>query len=343
MSDTHTLPKGLTYTSDDDVGYTRVRRGRGFSYLDEEGNRVTDMEELDRIKALGIPPIWTDVWIAQDKSGHLQSTGFDPKKRKQYLYHVRWNQYRNEAKFRKMTEFGFALPDIRQTTLNDLSQQGWPKRKVLALVIQMLDEHHIRIGNEYYRQQNETFGLTTMRRKHLDFEKGVGHLEYKAKSGKYRKIDIEQGKLAKLVKECADLPGYEIFKYKGEDKKYHHINSHDVNEYLQAISQEEFTCKDFRTWGGTTIAIDKYEEAQQAVAENTRLNLETTIIKLVAKELGNTVSICRDYYIHPQVLKVLVDGDKERYEHRKLKGLPRNKIKLLRDSEVTALNIMQVG
>ncbi len=247
---------------------------------------------------------------------------------------------RNEAKFAKMKEFGFALPSIRRITSEHIKKKGWPKDKVLALVIQMLDEHHIRIGNKFYKEQNETFGLTTLRRKHFEFEQGTGHLSYKAKSGKYRKIDIHNGQLARLVKKCSELPGYEIFKYKNGSNSYHTVNSHDVNEYLQEIAGEAFTCKDFRTWGGTQLALDKYGEALEAVAQNKRLNLETAVIKLVAESLGNTVSICRDYYIHPRVMEVLAEGNVKSYMKRKIKGLPAKDVKLLSDSEVIVLNII---
>ena len=166
------IPKELTYLTDEEPGFSRIRRGRGFSYYNDEGNKLTDDAELKRIKELGIPPIWRDVWIAKNPRGHLQCTGYDPKGRKQYIYHGQWNKYRSEAKFRKLLEFGRSLPGIRRQVNRHLKMKGWPRPKVMALVIQMLDEYHIRIGNEYYRQQNETFGLTTLRRKHFDFEKG---------------------------------------------------------------------------------------------------------------------------------------------------------------------------
>ncbi len=334
------LPKTLTHNSDQDLGYTRVGRGKGFSYHDPDGERLTDPDELSRVKALCIPPAWKDVWIAQDSHGHLQCTGIDPKGRKQYIYHTDWNTYRSEAKFRKLMEFGRALPTIRRTTEQHLKAKEWSKPKVLALVIQILDAYHIRIGNEYYRQQNETYGLTTLRRKHVEFDQGLARLEYKAKSGKYRKINIENNQLAKLVKQSSELRGYELFKYQDEHKKFHHINSHDVNEYLHDISEEEFSCKDFRTWGGTTLAIEKHEVAQQMVTENPRLKLETTLVKLVAKELGNTIAICRDYYIHPRVLEVVLSDQVDRYRDRKLENLSAKDCQLLSDSERIVLNVI---
>lgn len=334
------IPKALTYANDDNPGYTRVRRGKGFSYHDEEGDKLTDKSVLKRIKALGIPPIWNKVWIAKKPNGHLQAIGYDHKGRKQYIYHDLWISYRSEAKFRKLSEFGRALPNIRRQADEHLKIEGWPRPKVLALVIEILDEYHIRIGNEYYRQQNETFGLTTLRRKHFDFEKGIGRLEYKAKSGKYRKINIKNGQLAKLIKQSSELQGYELFKYQIKHGQYQHIDSHDVNEYLKEISDEGFSCKDFRTWAGTVLAVERYEEALALVEENPRLNLETAVVKLVAKELGNTISVCREYYIHPQVMEVLVDGKVDKYRRGKVKGLSRKDAKLLRESELTVLNII---
>ncbi|MGB3777474.1 MAG: DNA topoisomerase IB [Tunicatimonas sp.] len=334
------LPASLSYCTDDEPGFTRVRRGKGFSYHTKMGERLTDTAHLERVKALGIPPAWKKVWIAEDPHGHLQCTGLDPKGRKQYIYHAEWNAYRSEAKFRKLAEFGRALPEIRRTTDEHLKIPDWFRPKVLALVIRILDTHHIRIGNEYYRQQNETYGLTTLRRKHLEFEKGVVRLEYKAKSGKYRKVSIKNNQLAKLVKQSSELRGYELFKYQGEDKKFHHINSHDVNEYLRDISDEDFSCKDFRTWGGTTLAIDKLPEAQRMVTENPRLKLETTLVKLVAKELGNTITICRKYYIHPRVLEVVLEESLDEYRQRKTKRVSTRDKKLLSDSELVVLNII---
>lgn len=334
------LPTTLTYSSDDESGFTRVRRGKGFSYHDEKGSRVVDAIHLERVKALGIPPAWKNVWIAQNPGGHLQCTGIDPKGRKQYIYHADWNAYRSEAKFRKLAEFGRALPGIRRTTKRHLKSIEWSRTKVLALVIQILDTYHIRIGNEYYRQQNETYGLTTLRRKHVEFDQGVVRLEYKAKSGKYRKISIRNNQLAKLVKQSSELRGYELFKYQGKDKKFHHINSHDVNEYLRDISEEEFSCKDFRTWGGTTLAVEKHKAAQQMVVENPRLKLETALVKLVAEELGNTTAICREYYIHPRVLEVILNEQMDQYRSRKLKNFSVEDSKLLSDSELTVLNII---
>ncbi|MEQ9443297.1 MAG: DNA topoisomerase IB [Cyclobacteriaceae bacterium] len=334
------LPRSLIYQDDTQPGYCRVKRGRGHSYLDGD-TKLTDATVLNWIKSLVIPPDWNDVWISKNPNGHLLATGYDAKGRKQYLYHPLWAKYRNEAKFRKMKLFGQTLPIIREKIQHHLRLKGWPKEKVLALTIQLLDQYGLRIGNEQYKRENETFGLTTLRRKHLDFQKGVGRLEYKAKSGKYRKISIQKGQLARLVKRCSELPGYEIFKYQGEDGKYHQIHSQDVNEYLQEVSGEEFTCKDFRTWYGTVTTLEKIEEARSALTENPRLKLDTTLVKLVAEELGNTVSVCRDYYIHPKVMQVALTEDKlDKVRQKKLKGIKNTAMKYLDEYEQTVLRII---
>lgn len=334
------LPRNLIYQDDAEPGYLRVKRGRGHSYSDGD-KKLSDQEILDWICSLGIPPDWKDVWISKDRNGHLLATGYDAKGRKQYYYHPLWSKYRNEAKFRRMKLFGLTLPAIRHRTKEDLKRKGWPKEKVLALTIQILDQYGIRIGNEQYMRENQTFGLTTLRRKHLDFQKGSGRLEYKAKSGKYRKISIKKGQLARLIKSCSELPGYEIFKYQGDDGKYHHVRSQDVNEYLQEISQEEFTCKDFRTWHGTIMTLKKLEEAQKIVTENPRKKLDATVVKLVSEELGNTVSVCREYYIHPKVLQTVLAEDKlSKAKQKKLKKIAKDAEEHLEECEQTILKII---
>lgn len=334
-------PKDLVYTSQQTEGFTRIKRGKGFSYHDTSGDNIKDTETIDRIKALGIPPMWKKVWISPNPQSHIQATGLDQKKRKQYIYHSTWAEYRNLAKFTRIEAFGLAIPTIREHSAALLKEKGWSKEKVVCLVIQMMDEYHVRIGNQYYKDQHETFGATTLRNKHLDFEKGVGRLEYKAKSGKYRKISLQNNQISKLIKECAELPGYEIFTYQDENKKYQAINSHDVNEYLHKIAGENFSSKDFRTWGGTTLAVESQAKAIKAVEENPRLKYESTLVKIVAQDLGNTVSVCKEYYIHPEVLKAVLNEDLKPYALRSKIDLSPSKRKLLRDSEIITLNILQ--
>ena len=333
-------PEGLIYVSPDNEGFTRQRRGKGFGYHTVEGKKVDDPAILERISSLGIPPVWKKVWICKDARGHLQATGYDPKQRKQYLYHPEWVTYRNLAKFSRMGKFGYILPHIRQHTFRLLQQSNWTKEKVLALVIQMLDEHHIRIGNEYYKEHNETFGLTTLRRKHLDFEEGVGRLEYKAKSGKYRKVNLVNNQLVKLVKECAELPGYEIFTYKDQNRKYQSINSQEVNEFLHQVAGDQFSSKDFRTWGGTTLVVEKEEEARQLADTSPNRKLTPSLVKLVAAELGNTQRICKEYYIHPEVLTKVVRGEADKYKKMPIPRMQAKEKRLLRDSEKTVINMI---
>jgi DNA topoisomerase-1 len=334
------LPRSLIYQDDTQPGYLRKKWGRGHTYL-ENSSKLTDAKTLDWIRSLGIPPDWDDVWISKNPDGHLLATGYDAKGRKQYYYHPLWAEYRNQAKFAKLKLFGMALPLLRKQTEKDIALRGWPKEKVLALTVQVLDEFGIRIGNEKYKKENQTFGLTTLRRKHLEFERGTGRLEYKAKSGKYRKVSIKKGQLARLIKGCSELPGYEIFKYRGHDGKYHQVRSQDVNQYLQNIIGEEFTCKDFRTWYGTITAVEKLAEAHQLIEENPRLKLETTLIKLVAQALGNTLSICRKYYVHPKVLQAAVENKLDSYEKKACpSALEPWQRKNLERTELTVLKII---
>lgn len=292
----------LIQVDDQRPGWQRRKKKDQFVYLDENGKILKRQQDLERIEQLVIPPIWSEVWICKLENGHLQSTGRDLRRRKQYIYHPDWIAYRQAMKFKKILDFAYQLPLIRQTTALHLKDRQWTKRKVLALIVQVLDECHIRIGNKYYKEKNNTFGLTTLRRKHLELtdDKTV-RFEYKAKSNKYRKVSMDSKKLAKLVKKCSELRGYEVFRYQdGADT--HPIDSSDVNQYIQEIAGDKFTAKDFRTWAGTALAVEHYPIAQQIVAEEPRKKLEPTVVKLTAKELGNTMAICRDYYIHPAVL-----------------------------------------
>lgn len=332
-------PEGLVYVDPNTPGYSRVKRGKGFSYHQSGGKIIADKATLDRLKSLGIPPNWQEVWICPDSSGHLQATGYDRQQRKQYLYHPDWVAYRKEAKFAKMKDFGLTLPHIRRLTYRLLQQAAWNKEKVLALVIQMMDAYHIRIGNDYYKAHHETFGLTTMRRKHLEFEQGVGRLEYKAKSGKYRKISIANNQLVNLVKKCAELPGYEIFTYRDAQRRSQRITSQEVNNFLHHIAGEQFSSKDFRTWGGTSLAVEKADEARLLVEEHDRRKMEPTLVKLVSEELGNTQGICRKYYIHPKVLEKVVAGKNRDYQHRP-EELQAEDARLLSRSERTVLNMI---
>ena len=339
MSGTKECPSHLVYITDEEPGYTRKKWGRGFMYWDDvEDKKIEDNQLLKRIKDLVIPPMWSRVWISPHEHGHLQVTGYDQKGRKQYIYHQDWTKYRQDAKYSKLVEFGSALPTIRRKVNEHINLRGWPKRKILALIVKLLDEHYIRIGNRHYVKQNKTYGLTTLRRKHIEEKNGKFFLSYKAKSGKYRNVQILNKKLIRIIRKISELPGYEIFKYKDEANQVQKLDSQEVNRYLEEVSGDCFTAKDFRTWGGTVLALDCQEAVKEEVKENPKLNLETNIVRRVAQTLGNTVSVCREYYIHPKVLKVIVSDKLSRY---KQKALPKTKYKReLSASEVTALKII---
>ena len=318
MSD---CPEDLIYVQEGCPGFLRKRVGEEFVYLDKKGDQIAKPKILKRIEQLVIPPMWENVWICKDSKGHVQVTGFDARGRKQYIYHPDWVSYRQNNKYGRLEEFGKKLPQIRKSIERDIRRKGWPREKILALTVMMLDEYYVRIGNKHYERENKTYGLTTLRRKHLVEEDGKLYLHYKAKSGKVRRLEVASRRLINLIKKMSELPGYEIFKYQNGDGTYHTLRSKDVNQYLVEISGEAFSAKDFRTWGGTVLAIDHYAESIEEVNASPNKKLEPTIVKKVAEVLGNTVAVCRQYYIHPKVMKVLLEGSLKRFERRKLKGV----------------------
>jgi len=307
----------LIYTSDDQPGFFRRKWGKGFRYLDDKNNKLDDDKSLVRIKKLVIPPTWEDVWICKKDNGHLQSTGRDGRKRKQYIYHPEWTAYRQAEKFSKLLEFSVALADMRKTIAGNLAKKRWDREKVLSLAVKIMDEHNIRIGNQQYAEKNGTYGLTTLRRKHIDLDTKELTFSYKAKSNKHRNVSITNPRLIKLIKQCSELPGYEVLTYKDKSGQSQSIDSSDVNEYIQKIMGEAFSSKDFRTWGGTSLAVKYYGNALALVAENPRKKIEPSLVKMVAKSLGNTMSVCRKYYIHPLVLEQIKEGKPDWNVNRK--------------------------
>ncbi|MCH7400331.1 DNA topoisomerase IB [Belliella kenyensis] len=297
------------YTEEDSLCLKRVKRGRGFSYLDENGNKIEDEKKLKRIKNLVIPPMWTEVHICRFDDGHIQATGRDLKGRKQYIYHSEWEKIRQEEKFQRMYEFGNKLPKMRKKAHQDLKKRKWNKSKILALMVSILDETGIRIGNTHYAKQNQTYGLTTLRRKHMEVDGERLLLSFKGKSNKEREVSIEDVSIINHVKRVSELPGYELFKYKDEDGKIQSIDSHDVLLYIRENMGEEFTCKDFRTWVGSRLAIELFQDAIDHQKEFPRKKLETILVRMVADELGNTPTICKGYYIHPVILNKVDIGE----------------------------------
>jgi DNA topoisomerase I len=296
---------GLIHVNVNESGIRRRRRGKGFVYFDEYGERITDPEILQRIKNLVIPPMWQDVWISPWANGYLQATGFDAKKRRQYMYHPQWTQYQQSFKFQKLRTFALALPHIREVVKKNLGKQKWPREKVLSLIVGVLDESYLRVGNKRYYNENNSHGLTTLRRKHMAIEGGELIFQYKGKSKKYHTVRLRNSRLNRLIKGCSELRGYEVFKYIDDDGKIVPVDSKDVNDFLREITGEDFTSKYFRTWGGTVMAVKNHPVAMEIKKEKPRIKLEREIVKQVSQQLNNTVAVCRTYYIHPAVLQVL--------------------------------------
>jgi DNA topoisomerase-1 len=302
---------GLRYVTDDGPGISRKRTGDGFEYLAADGRRVTDPAEIQRINALVIPPAWEDVWICPDPNGHIQATGRDARGRKQYRYHPRWREVRDAAKYERLAAFGAALPRIRAQVDADLRLRGIPRRKVLATVVKLLEETSIRIGNEEYRRQNRSFGLTTMLDRHAHFEGSTLRFEFKGKSGKQHSVRLTDKRLARIVKQCQDIPGQELFQYLDETGERHTIESADVNAYLKEISGSDFTAKDFRTWNGTVLALRYLKICESPASASAGKRLVSGAIKSVAQDLGNTPAVCRKAYVHPVVLNAYLEGSLE--------------------------------
>jgi DNA topoisomerase I len=299
---------GLQYVNDNRPGYSRRAKGKDFDYLDTERKTIRDEQRLLRVKRLAIPPAWTDVWICPIPHGHLQATGRDARGRKQYRYHSRWRDVRDDVKYGRLVAFSEALPGIRRRCARDLEQPGLPREKVLAAVVQLLEKTLIRIGNEEYARDNGSIGLTTMRDAHAKVIGSRLRFAFKGKSGVSHTVDLEDRRLAKIVKACRELPGYELFQYVDADGAPHTIESSDVNEYLRTISGADFTAKDFRTWAGTVLAAGELSEAPGFESRTEANRNIVRAVETVAKRLGNTRAVCRKCYIHPAVLDAYLDG-----------------------------------
>jgi DNA topoisomerase-1 len=299
---------GLRWVSDDMPGIRRRKRGTGFSYTLPSGGALSP-KELERIRKLAIPPAWTDVWICPIPNGHLQATGRDARGRKQYRYHPEWRSVRDETKFGRMILFGEALPKLRERIERDLSQRGLPRTKVLAAVIRLLETTLIRVGNREYMKQNNSFGLTTLRDGHVDVDGAKIRFEFRGKSGKDHSVEIHDRRLARVVKQCRDLPGQTLFQYVDENGEQQKVRSEDVNAYLREISGEDFTAKDFRTWGGTVLMLSALLDVGVCESEREANRAVVQAVKDVAANLGNRPAICRKYYIHPVVIETFVQGE----------------------------------
>jgi DNA topoisomerase-1 len=299
---------GLRYVSDMTPGIQRKRAGKHFSYIGLDGKPIRNEEELKRIRSLGIPPAWTNVWICPNPRGHIQATGRDAKGRKQYRYHPKWREIRDETKYDRMVAFGKALSAIRERVAHDLKHTGLPREKVLATIVRLLDTTSIRIGNEEYARENNSFGLTTLRDDHVEVEGTTVEFHFRGKSGKEHTIDVKDRQLARIIKKFQDLPGHELFQYYDEHSNLHVIQSDDVNAYLHQITGQEFTAKDFRTWSGTVTATCALEDLGPYETQTQAKKNVVRAIEAASKHLGNTPAICRKSYVHPEVIDAYLNG-----------------------------------
>ncbi|HEY7509179.1 MAG TPA: DNA topoisomerase IB [Vicinamibacteria bacterium] len=299
---------GLRYVTDDAPGIRRVRRGKSFAYVRPDDRPLRDRQDLARIRSLVIPPAWTDVWICTSPKGHLQAVGRDARGRKQYRYHPRWRESRDEAKYGRMVAFGKTLPKIRARVEDDLARPALPREKVLAAVVRLLERTLIRVGNQEYARANRSFGLTTLRSHHVDVAGGRMRFQFRGKSGKQHEIGIQDLELSRIVRRCQELPGQELFQYLDERGHRRSVKSEDVNRYLRAVCGQPFTAKDFRTWGGTVRAAFALAACEPVSALARARQNVARAIEEVSRRLGNTPSICRKCYVHPAVVESYMDG-----------------------------------
>jgi DNA topoisomerase-1 len=332
---------GLRYVSDAKPGIQRKKWRSGFRYLDDAGKPVRDAETLARIKSLVIPPAWTDVWICPNPKGHLQATGRDAKGRKQSRYHPRWREVRDETKYERMMIFGAALPGIRERVESDLGLPGLPRQKILATIVRLMETTLIRVGNLEYARQNQSYGLTTMRGKHVHVDGSTITFTFQGKSGVGHTIDISDRRLAKIVRRCQDIPGYELFQYIDSDGTHRTVDSADVNEYLREIARQDFTAKDFRTWAGTVLACAMLAEFEAYESEAQAKRNVVEAIKAVAARLGNTPAICRKCYVHPAVLDYYMSRTTFEKIKRRAESTSADSPQKLHQEEVALMELLQ--
>jgi len=332
---------GLRYVSDEQPGYTRKKKGDDFEYFDTKGEPIMDKTRLLRLKRLAIPPAYTDVWICPSLNGHLQATGRDARRRKQYRYHEKWREARDETKYDRMLTFGAALPKIRQRVEKDVALPGLSKNKVLATIVLIMERTFIRVGNEEYAKENRSYGLTTMRNKHVKVNGTKLRFNFRGKSGVEHEIEVADRRLARIVKKAQDLPGQELFGYEDEDGTVRNVTSQDVNDYLREITGEDFTAKDFRTWAGTVLAaVALTAFGPSATKKESKKNV-TTAIGAVSKILGNTPAVCRKCYVHPAVLESYLSGNMIEGLRRKTEETLAQNLPDLRSVEAAVMSFLQ--
>ncbi|MGB6213569.1 MULTISPECIES: DNA topoisomerase IB [Pseudomonas] len=301
------LPSDLHYVDDTQPGITRkLLRGK-FCYFDPAGQRITDPDEIRRLNALAVPPAYTNVWICADPRGHLQATGRDARGRKQYRYHARWREVRDADKYSRLRDFGLALPKLRKQLETLLDAPGFSRDKVMATVITLLDATLIRVGNTQYARENRSYGLTTLRSRHVEVNGSAILFQFRGKSGVEHQITVKDRRLARIIKRCLEIPGQDLFQYLDENGERHTVSSSDVNAYLQTLTGADFTAKDYRTWAGSVLALSVLRELQWEPESDAKRHV-VEMVKNVARQLGNTPAVCRKCYIHPAVLEGFMLG-----------------------------------
>ncbi|MGK7870742.1 DNA topoisomerase IB [Falsiroseomonas sp. E2-1-a20] len=334
---------GLRYVSDDQLGISRRRVGKGFSYRLPKGGALRDASALKRIRALAIPPAWTEVWICPQANGHIQATGRDQKGRKQYRYHARWREVRDAAKYDHMLEFAEALPALRARINADMRRPGLPREKVLATVVHLLETTLIRVGNDDYAKQNESYGLTTLQGEHVAVAGSELRFAFKGKSGKSWNLRVKDRRVARIVSTCQDLPGQELFQYRDADGEIRDVTSADVNAYLREIAGRDVTAKDFRTWAGTVLAALALREYQRVDSQAAAKRNVRQAIERVASRLGNTPTICRKCYVHPVILDSYLGGTLALEVEAEAKAELQQEIGRLRPEEAAVLALLATG
>ena len=320
--------EGLIYSSDTQRGIARLRRGRGFEFRDPDGKKVRDAAVLRRIRALAIPPAWTDVWVCASPRGHLQATGRDARQRKQFLYHARWTVLRDANKYSRLIGFCRVMPRIRRRVARDLRRPGLTHEKVVATVVKLMEITFIRVGNDEYARQNGSFGLTTLRDGHAKVRGGTVRLRFRGKSGKEVEAEVTDRRVARVVKQSQELPGQDLFAYIDDSGERRTVSSEDVNDYLRETTGGEYTAKDFRTWAGTVLAAVALREVEGFESEAEAKHNVVKAIDRVARRLGNTRAVARRSYVHPAVLESYFDGSLGR-------ALARRAEKLLEQGPIT--------
>jgi DNA topoisomerase-1 len=332
---------GLRYVTDAKPGIRRQRRGKGFRYLNPDGSVIHEEDTLKRIRSLVIPPAWRGVWISPIANGHLQATGRDARGRKQSRYHARWREVRDETKYERMMLFAAALPKIRERVEHDIALAGLPREKILAAIVRLLETTFIRVGNTEYAKTNHSYGLTTMRNKHVAVKSSTVTFNFQGKSGVEHTIDLQDRRLAKIVERCRDLPGYELFQYLDNEGNRHSIDAGDVNDYLREITEEDFTAKDFRTWAGTVLACEMLRQFEPAESDTQAKKNVVAAIKTVAERLGNTPSVCRKCYVHPAILETYLGGAMMKAFEDQVKREVDKQLQALRQEELDVLHLLE--